>query len=267
MIYGLIVIYNKACKDSNSVKDFQKYNPNTTLIIYDNSTKDFHNKEYCENNGFIYFTKNRNVGISKAYNYVIDNMHFKVDDYLIILDDDTHITREYFNEVKAAVKNCKYDVILPIVRANNKIISPYNFYMNCRSKMIKNRHDLIKSKISGINSGMVINTQLFNKIKYNENLFLDYVDYDFMRRVHKINGVIHVLNSQIDQEFQYFSYDRKNINGAIFRFKIDLHDYKVLCKETGEVWFFYIHAIKFTLKQLIRYRSGKFIGAFFESII
>ena len=45
MIYGLIVIYNKACKDSNSVKDFQKYNPNTPLIIYDNSTKGFHNKD------------------------------------------------------------------------------------------------------------------------------------------------------------------------------------------------------------------------------
>lgn len=38
--------------------------------------------------------------------------------------------------------------------------------------MVKDLKDLVLSKVSGINSGMVINTPLFEKVRYNEELFL-----------------------------------------------------------------------------------------------
>ena len=258
MIYALIVIYNKSCKNSSSINDIQKYAPDIKLIIYDNSIKNFRNRSFCEEKGYTYFTQQKNVGISRAYNFVLNNMPFKENDYLIMLDDDTHLNHEYLDEVKKIIKMHKYDVILPIVRANNKIISPYNYHMTCRSKMVDDPASLILSKVSGINSGMVIRTSLFNKVRYNERLFLDYVDYDFMKRVHDVNGIIYIMHSQINQEFQYFNYDSSNINGALFRFKIDMHDYKELCDEVGESWFFYIHSTKFMLKQTIRYKSPKF---------
>lgn len=264
MIYALIVIYNKSCRESNSIKDIKKYAPDINLIVYDNSTNDFGNSKFCKENNYFYFTQNKNVGISKAYNFIMDHFRFNKDDYLIMLDDDTHLTLEYLEETKKLVYLHQYDVNLPIVKANQKIISPYNYYMNCRTKMIQNPSDIIISKASGINSGMVINTNLFQKIRYNENLFLDYVDYDFMRRVHKSQGTIHIMHSIINQEFQYFNYDKTNIKGALVRFKIDMHDYQILCKETNETWFFYVHAIKFMLKQTIHYRSHKFFVLFLK---
>lgn len=259
MIYALIVVYNKSCRNSNSITDIRQYAPDINLIVYDNSTKDFGNDKFCKENNIIYFTQNKNVGISKAYNFVINKFKFKKNDYLIMLDDDTHLTLGYLNEAKELAYSHQYDVNLPIVKANKKIISPYNYYMNCRTKMIQDPTEIVISKASGINSGMVINTNVFQKIHYNEKLFLDYVDYDFMRRVHKIQGTIHVMHSVINQEFQYFNYDKKNINGALTRFKFDMHDYKILCKETNENWFFYIHAIKFMLKQTIHYHSYSFL--------
>lgn len=264
MMYALIVIYNKACSNSSSIKDIRNYAPNCTLIIYDNSTKDFNNKSFCKKNGYIYFTQHKNVGISKAYNFVLDHVSFNKHDYLIMLDDDTHLTQQYINEAKKKVRLNKYDVILPIVKANKKIISPYNYFMKCRSKIVDNPDDLILSKVSGINSGMIIHTRLFKNVRYNEKLFLDYVDYDFMRRVHVAKGNINIMDSEINQEFQYFNYDKTDIQSALSRFRIDMHDYKILCDEVNENWFFYIHAIKFMLKQTIRYRSFRFLSAFFE---
>lgn len=258
MIYALVVVYNKKCEDSNSINDLKKYAPDISMVIYDNSTKNMDNYEYCKRNDYIYFTKHKNVGLSKAYNYVIKNMNFNTNDYLIMLDDDTHLNINYVTNLKRIVKENKYDIILPVVKANNRIISPYNYYMGCRSKMITTINQIDMKKVSGINSGMVIRTGIFTKITYNENLFLDYVDYDFMRKVHKINGKVKIMKTIIKQEFQYFNYDRQNITGAKIRFKIDMHDYKILCKETKRGWFFYIHSAKFMLQQTLKYRSLAF---------
>lgn len=267
MIYALIVVYNKKCKNSSSIQDIIKYAPDINIIVYDNSKLDYGNKEFCIKNNIIYFTQNKNVGISKAYNYVIQNTSLNKNDYLVMLDDDTHLNKDYFIEMKNIVKKENFDVILPIVIANNKILSPYNFYMGCRSKMISERKNININKVSGINSGMIIKRSIFDKIKYNEKLFLDYVDYDFMRQVHNVSGRIYIMKSSIDQDFQYFNYKKTNINSALFRFEIDMHDYKVLCKETKMKHFFYIHALKFGLKQTINYKSFKFISLFFKNII
>lgn len=266
MIYALIVIYNKSCEDSNSIKDIRKFSPDIPLIVFDNSETDFENESFCRNNGYIYYSKKKNIGISKAYNYVIKNTNFDDGDYLIMLDDDTHLTLEYIRELKAKVKENSYDVILPIVYAKDKIISPYNYHMNCRSKMVKAPDELIMSKVSGINSGMIIKTNVFKKVRYNEELFLDYVDYDFMRRIHSIAGEIAIMKSRINQEFQYFEYDNSKIQGALKRFEIDMHDYRILCEETGEKWFFYVHAIKFMIKQTINYHSFKFFILFIKNL-
>lgn len=267
MIYALVVVYNKSCADSNSIKDIQKIAPDISVIIYDNSTKNYGNEEFCMKQKFTYFSQNTNIGISKAYNYVVDHMIFNDGDYIIMLDDDTHLTQEYLNEAINTANTKKYDVILPIVQANGKIISPYNYYMNCRSKMVEDPKELVLSKVSGINSGMVINTSLFKKVRYNEELFLDYVDYDFMRRVHSVNARITIMKSRIDQEFQFFNYDKKNMSGALFRFKIDMHDYKILCRETGESWFFYVHAFKFMLRQTKNYHTVKFIRLYMKECL
>lgn len=266
MIYALVVLYNKSCEDSNSIRAVRKFAPEISLIIFDNSERDYGNEFFCKNHHYIYYTKNKNLGISKAYNTVIDSMEFNDNDYLIMLDDDTHLTKDYFSELKNLVTENNSDVFLPIVYARDKIISPYNYHMKCRTKMVTKIDDLDLSKVSGINSGMVIKTSVFKKIRYNEQLFLDYVDYDFMKRIHSINGKITIMSSSIEQEFQYFEYDSRNLEGALKRFKIDMHDYKILCSDADEKWFFYIHAIKFMLKQTINYRTYKFFKILIENL-
>lgn len=62
-------------------RDIQKSAPEVTVIVYDNSTKDYGNAEFCKKNNFVYFTQHANNGISKAYDYVIDHVSFDKDDF------------------------------------------------------------------------------------------------------------------------------------------------------------------------------------------
>lgn len=257
MIYALIVIYNKNILDSKTFKSLEKYLDKLNLIIFDNSATDFKNKEYCMNNNIKYFTFNKNVGLSKAYNYVIEKLNFKENDYLIILDDDTKLNDSYFNENFKLISKNKYNIILPRIESNNILISPVKVSFKCRIKIVNDIKEINSNNISAINSGMIINTKIFKNIKYNEELFLDYVDHDFMRLVRNNNYKIHIMKATIKQN--YSRYQINDINSELFRFKIFIKDYKIYCKNCNKLWFYYISIFKYRLLESIKYKSIKFL--------
>ena len=48
MIYALVVIYNKKCEESISLRRLEEYkNKNIKIIVFDNSDKDLGNENYC----------------------------------------------------------------------------------------------------------------------------------------------------------------------------------------------------------------------------
>ena len=257
MIYALIVIYNKHILDSKTFKSIEKYLDKINLIVFDNSIKDFKNKEYCRKNNIKYVSLNKNIGLSKAYNYIIENIKFKDNDYIIILDDDTQLNKSYFIESFKLISKKEYDIILPIIKSNDILISPVNVSFKCRIKTVKNIKEIDLNNISAINSGMIINTKIFKKIKYNEELFLDYVDHDFMRLVRNNNYKIHIMKATIKQN--YSRYQINDINSELFRFKIFIKDYKIYCKNCNKLWFYYISIFKYRLLESIKYKSIKFL--------
>lgn len=257
MLYALVVIYNKKCEDSLTLNTLKEYDNKLNIIVFDNSEKDFNNKDYCDRNNYKYYTKNKNVGLSKAYNYVLKKIEKKDDDYLIILDDDTNLTKQYFKEVFKETSLNKYDVLLPIVKSNNVIISPSKVQFNCRIKVIKNIAELNNKNITAINSGMVVKTNVYNDIIYNEDMFLDYIDHDFMSKIRKNNFKINVLKSEIIQNFS--RNEKGNLKGALFRFNIYIKDFKIYCRNANKMIFYYINITKFAIKQCIKYRSLKFL--------
>lgn len=256
MLRALIVIYNKKIDDSityNAIKDDSKIK----LIIYDNSNETYidYNKKFCKKNTIEYYTQNKNVGLSKAYNYVIRKLDVK--GYLIILDDDTKLTKEYLAEVHELTKKEEYEIILPIVKSNNKIISPASINNSGRVKVLKNIEDIDYSKITAINSGMIIKNNVYNEIKYNEELFLDYVDHDFMDNIRKSSFNIKIMDSIINQNF---SFDQKNnIDSELHRFTIYKNDFKNYCFKNNKKIYYRVSIMIKTIKKIIKYKSLKFL--------
>ncbi len=251
MLYALIVIYNKSLEGSityNCIKD----NGKIPVIVYDNSENDYGNSSFAEENGIVYYTQNVNVGLSKAYNYVIDKMDFKNDDYVMVLDDDTEITEEYLNDVFTAINKHEYDIILPIVRSGKHIISPANVQFGCRVKAVDNVSKIDPSRITAINSGMVISSKVYKSIRYDEELFLDYVDHIFMREVRKKKCSTYIMNSVINQNY---SRDQKQEFEAVKRrYEIFKRDYYAYCRKCNKKLFYFLSITKLKIKYSIQYK-------------
>lgn len=258
MIFILIVIYNKRIIDSlsyNSLKMDNSFN----FIIFDNSKSEYinFNKKFCQLNSIKYYTLNKNVGLSKAYNYVVDKIEKNYNNYLVILDDDTPLTNEYVTQLKSATKEAKYDVYLPVIYSHNKIISPANVQFNCRIKMLNNLKELKMDKISAINSGMVIRTEVFKEFNYNENMFLEYIDHDFMKKIRNYKKTVQLMNTTLEQNYSRFQYNK--VENELFRFAIYLNDFKIYCKDCHNLLFYYISTLKYRLTECIKYKTIKFL--------
>lgn len=104
---------------------------------------------------------------------------------------------------------------------------------------------------------MIIKTNIFKNIKYNEELFLDYVDHDFMRLIRNHNYKILIMKTIINQN--YSRYQLNDINSELFRFKIFIKDYKVYCKNCNKIWFYYLSIFKYRIHEVIKYKSIKFL--------
>lgn len=252
MLTALIVIYNKYCCDSVSFNFVEKFKNKIDIILFDNSTKDYNNKQYCEENNIKYYSLDKNVGLSKAYNYVLNDIKLSNEHYLLILDDDTILNEEFFDEVFSEIIKCENDVLLPIVKSNNQIISPSNIIGDCRVKGLKKISDLNMNNVTAINSGMVVRTSIYSNIKYNEDMFLDYVDHEFMRNVRKNNFKIKILNSEINQNFS--RNEKQSIDSVKFRFNIYRKDYRKYCEICNNKIFYYLSIIKLRIVSFIKYR-------------
>ena len=257
MVYALVVVYNKKCQDSPSLVRLLQENKNINIIVYDNSSIDYGNKNFCKKHGIMYYTQNKNLGLSKANNFVVNKIKKNEKNYLLILDDDTDLPNDYFDEIYKEIQNNTFDILLPIVMSNNQIISPCNVQFNCRIKKVKEINTIDLKKITAINSGMVVKTSIYNTIKYNEKLFLDYVDHDFMKNIRLTNYKIKIMNTVI---YQNFSRNTKNsIESEIFRFNIYLKDFKKYCKDCNNLKFYYVSSLKYRINEVCKYKNLRFL--------
>lgn len=256
MIFSIIVIYNKECKKIPPINTLLGYK-NLKIIIYDNSTVKNCNKEWCKENSIKYFGYGENHGLSRAYNKVIDDVSMADDDYILVLDDDTNITNEYIEKLLDRTKRCDADIFLPIVKAGSKIISPCNIKYGCFSSPVNSNKTMNVGRLTAINSGMCIRRAVFYKCRYNESLFLDYIDHDFMDQIRINRFQVSIINSYIIQN--YSRMEKPLLNIAINRFKIQSKDIYEYYRVRNSIQLYYLSLGKFVIIQSIRYKTLQFI--------
>ena len=227
MIYPIIVAYNKFCGDSPTCEAVKKAGLNA--VVCDNSTKDFGNKKYCEDNGFHYISMNGNKGLSKAYNKALDFLSVK-EGYAVILDDDSVLPNDFFSDVQSVISsNSSPDLVLPVVLAGNVIISPC-IKKGIRVRSPKSINELDINNITAINSGMIVSLKYFENYRYDENLFLDYIDHDFMDSFkNSKNKFVIADNIVINQNF--FGMTVKDVKAKKVRYSLFKNDFIYYAKK------------------------------------
>ncbi len=197
---ALVVVYNKPLSQSQTIHSISGVE-GIEVYIADNSTSDYGNKEFASAQGHHYFDMGGNAGLSRAYNHVISTLD-KDDGVICLFDDDTTVDKSYFSELKSDAKIYKdIDIFAPIVKDKKGILSPCMFN-GIRGKRVKRLESMPRYGVSVVNSGLAVRLRVFRDYKYDEGLFLDYVDHAFIRDLTGSDGSkIHILNASLQQNF------------------------------------------------------------------
>lgn len=255
-LFGIMVIYNKNANASVTYQCLRRQK-NLRIIVCDNSTKDYDNRRIIEENGDYYISMHGNAGLSKAYNKALDYIQHNIprmQGYIMLFDDDTFIPDDYFHKMFWAIKSGRADIYLPIVKDEIGILSPSmmkKYY--CHRALGGNVWKIKKSEICGINSGMAISLKIFKNYRYNEELFLDYVDHNFIRDMRKYHRKIAIVETYIQQSFSSNIYDKGKELARLNIFKKDINAFYK--RGIGNRVFFHYTMLRRKMKLAIKYKS------------
>ena len=230
IFYIICVIYNFIIEETSlykSLKNNLKNNyAHVNILFIDNSTEENILKKnllLSKESQIQYFSMNGNKGISKAYNFAIKKIKKSIDSWILIFDQDTSIYPEFITKYEKNIyANPEFKIFCPVVKDKKGILSPC---VDKKSRFVRISSSTKKS-FSFINTGMCINSEIFNHVLYEENLFLDFVDHDFVRSVKVLfpdKKIFFVMNDVLLQ--QNFSGTSKNsFESDFMRFKILSND-------------------------------------------
>ena len=231
VMYCVVVLYNKKISEITSLNNFLSLK-GLKVIIMDNSNETISrdNIAYAEGKDeFIYVNNRGNIGLSKSYNKAID-MIKDGDFWVMISDDDTLFSLDYLNNVYQYVNNDpECDLVTGLITSNGQVSSPLKSNGVFKGKADAVTEYGIHENIYPINSGIVIHSNILKEVRFNEELFVDMIDYCFMEDlITKGLNCFMIVEGDIKQEFSFT--EKVNIESVKNRFKIFKKDFTNYCR-------------------------------------
>lgn len=223
-----VVIYGSKLTECNVYKTLIKNNADKIdcLLVFDNSKTTQYEKIEIGNGIYEYFWNPKNPGVSenynKAANYACQN-GFK---WVMLLDQDTSFPPEALSIYKESLRQYPdKSLFVPIHKiSDNRYLSPANSCLFRHKNEIKpgiyniNKYDII-------NSGMLVNVNDFIKVGgYNEEVGLDFSDFQFLDRLKTAVKQVVVLNIICIQDFSNNEDDKEKL----------LNRYKIYCRNASK---------------------------------
>lgn len=254
-----VVIYNESCANSQTCCALERMTElNFPVLIYDNSTVDTGNKQYCEDHGWVFLGGTGNVGLSKAYNACIHHIRsVNCAEILCLFDDDTDLDAGYFQLLMEALQHGG-DIFVPLVYANGSLISPCLVDKGHIARRFADEDEALKyagGQLSAINSGMALDLSLFDHYHYDENIFLDGIDHQFLMDMKKKGKNICVFPYRCNHAFS--GEEKPALESAKKRFEIFSKDYRYILRNNK--WAYIVLVGKRALKLAVQYRTFSFL--------
>lgn len=159
------------------------------ICLIDNASLNINDIEKLATNNVFVIKNEKNFGIAKALNQLLDFSYQTKADYLLTLDQDSILKKSMLEIMLNYVNEKDVAMICPIINDLN------------RKKVIKQQNK-IKELDRCITSGTLMNLELCKEIGYfDEKMFIDYVDFDYCKRI-KLAGkkIIRVKGAVINHE-------------------------------------------------------------------
>lgn len=258
-ITALIVVYNRTCAESLTCRQLLALGSNAPqVIIFDNSTSDFGNREFCRENGWVYLGGQGNLGLSKAYNACIDHLKTQgFDGFVCLFDDDTEVSAEYFQALEAAIA-AGGQLFVPFIYADGRLLSPCRITPAHKTLLFPDEKTALAYRgqdVTAINSGMAMDISIFRDYRYDEHIFLDGIDHTHLQKLAEKNLRPAFLQVRFNHNFS--GNEKPPKAAALTRFRIFAKDYAYIFRE-NKTRYWYL-AGKRAVKLTLQYKSPVFL--------
>lgn len=255
------VIYNQRISDTNVYKTL--LSEKEDVYIYDNSPSPQPIDNLPKN--WVYIWDKSNPGLSVAYNSAAHYAATHSYDWLLISDQDTiypQKTLERYRWHIGAFRTTR--MFLPKVKiSDSTYLSPVKskFYFARTSDKIPVSGEIELKKYAVINSGILVTTDSFLSCGgYNNKVFLDFSDFQFIERFEKLYKIAYVSDIICQQDFSDIndSHSKK-----LMRFEMfckSLKEYK--CIQKRNKIFIHLAALRRVIALTLKIRSLKPIKIF-----
>lgn len=268
---ALVVLYKVPISGSETMRSLANSAANHELraVVWDNSPEQAAESEIqwlsrnlprCE-----YRHVPSNAPLSCVYNSIIrEFFQGQICDYdaLVLLDQDSIFGREFLDEVaSAAVERPDIDLFLPLVMANNQLVSPARLYWFKGAHWKGKRNGPVKPRFrTAINSGMVIRSRyLAEKFPgYDERLQFYGTDNYFLQKYAETEPWLYVLNVEIRHELARDH--QEDVKVKLWRHRDNMRSLRIL-NQRG--WFrrtvCWLYCLLFSAKVALLYRDRRFL--------
>lgn len=182
---------------------------NMQVIVYDNSPEPQQVPAAYES-VLVYKHDPRNLGIATAYNYALELAKEHNSDWMVLLDHDTKLTKEYVTTILSLeeISDPSVAAFVPKIYCHNEMISPV-FSGNVQPlRNEKPTAGLQDKAVMSINSGSAISVALLNSLGgFNEDFPLDYLDHWLFHEMYEKGYKVFVLDISLDHELSVMNYN------------------------------------------------------------
>ncbi len=231
------VIYNQKITDTNVYKTL--LSEKEAVYIYDNSPGPQPVDNLSEN--WIYISDPSNPGLSAAYNKAAEYAASNGYDWILISDQDTIYPEEALELYRMyIVKHNAPRMFIPKVKISDNIyLSPVKqrLYLARTTPTMPPDGEIELRKYAVINSGILVATDSFISCGgYNEKVFLDFSDFQFIERFENLYKRAYVTDIICQQDFSDKSDKKEKKLSRFEMFCLSLKGYECVRKNK-----FFIH--------------------------
>jgi GT2 family glycosyltransferase len=257
-ILPVIVVYRASddanCSSFNSLRAASS--ERIQVFVYDNSpvaTEPFTTQDV------VYHHDPSNGGLSAAYNAALSYAAQEGYQWLLLLDQDSELLREFVDQVHAAT--CEYasreDVvaIVPHVFSGNRHVSPSSVSLGELRPYSPQTTGIASGEITAINSGAVLRVSFLKSLGgFDARFWLDYLDHWLFRRIYCEGKKVLVLPATINHDLSVCEY-RTQVSAARYRSILNAElEYMTRERPVSEALLYVAHLCGRVLRQCILLR-------------
>jgi GT2 family glycosyltransferase len=219
-IFIVVAIYKEEIQNSITVKSIVENNiligslfNQVELLIYDNSPAP-QKLEINLSFPIIYYSDINNGGLSPAYNYAykLAKSHY---DWILFLDQDTELNKEYFIELKNAMEkiNINNDAvsIIPKMFHDKTNFSPAQVKWGGIHRPINMKYSGVykNGELMAIGSGMVLKTTFISSIGgFNKLFWLDCLDRWVFLSIYRLGKKCYILPIKLNHQLSILDFSK-----------------------------------------------------------